>query len=70
MLVKITKEACEAWRQFSKTDVACREVSPDMVEIELPDEAYDEIVSGRLQGETLSSLILRMLKRSVAHPSR
>ena len=70
MKVRITKEAFEAWREFSKTDVPCQQVSADMVEIELPDEAYDEIVSGRLQGETLSSLILRMCKRTTAHPGR
>jgi hypothetical protein len=69
MQVRITKEAYEAWREFSKTDVPCQDVSADMVEIELPNEAYDEIVAGRLQGETLSSLILR--KRSTtAHPCR
>jgi hypothetical protein len=70
MLVRITNEAYEAWREFSKTDASCREVGPDMLEVELPDEAYDKIVSGRLQGETLSSLILRMLRRSAAHPCR
>ena len=60
MLVRITKEACEAWRRLTKTDVPCREVSPDRVEIELSADAYDRIVAGRLQGDSLSSLILRM----------
>ena len=66
MLVRITTEAYEAWRKFSETDLPCREVTPDSVEIELSDEAYDQIVSGRLQGETLSSLILRTVKRTAA----
>lgn len=47
MLVRITTEAYEAWRNYSKTDIPCREVTPEMVEIELPGEAYDQIVSGR-----------------------
>jgi hypothetical protein len=63
MLVKVTKEAFEAWRKFSDTDGYCREMPGGMVEFELPDAAYDEVVSGRLQGETLSELILRRVKR-------
>lgn len=68
MLVRITKEAYKAWCMVSETDVPCRELTPDMVEIDLPDDAYDQIVSGRLQGETLSCLILRKVKQSAACP--
>jgi hypothetical protein len=63
MLVKVTKEAYEAWREFSDTDGTYREMPGGLVEFDLPEVAYDEVVSGRRQGETLSELILRMISR-------
>jgi hypothetical protein len=64
MIVKVTKEAYEAWRKFSNTDGTYREMPAGLVEFDLPEGAYDEFVSGRLQGKTLSELILRMTARA------
>lgn len=67
MLVKVTREAFEAWQKLSQRTIAdgvYRDIPGGIVEFDMPETDYDAVVSGRLQGQTLSELILRISSRS------